>query len=191
MNYDKGSNVSQNVWELEEFFVPIQGFEERYKISNEGRIISIGGMGKGRVVKDRFLKPSKNGDGYFSVILSKDGNPKQFRVHRLIALHFIPNPNNYPIINHIDGTRDNNAIDNLEWCTYSHNTKHAYNIGSKIACPLRGEKSNFAKLSEFQVLEIRRIYNEKEIGVCKIAKLFGVRHSQISRIVNRTRWAHL
>lgn len=62
---------------------------------------------------------------YYKVVLSKEWNPRNIKIHRLLALHFIPNPLNLPCINHIDGNKLNNDLDNLEWCTYSENTRHA------------------------------------------------------------------
>lgn len=69
--------------------------------------------------------------GYKEVALSKNGKTKTFLLHRLIALHFVENPNNYPCVNHKNGIKCDNRIENLEWCTRSYNTKHAYenNVG--------------------------------------------------------------
>lgn len=78
----------------------------------------------------RFLKPYDNGLGYLAVKLRKcNGKRKQFYVHRLVAMMFIPNTINLPDINHIDGDKSNNHVSNLEWITKSENSKHAFNNG--------------------------------------------------------------
>lgn len=105
----------------------IAGYEGRYQISNLGRAKSLERrvrIGTNiRTVKEIILKPQ--GDRYLMVRLDRFG----LTVHRLVALAFIPNPHNYKTINHIDGNRYNNRIENLEWCTHSHNSRHAYRLG--------------------------------------------------------------
>lgn len=86
---------------------------EQYMISSKGRIAKI-------------LKGDSNGKGYRFL---KTPDNKRIYIHQLVALEFIPNPNNYPIINHKDGNKENNCISNLEWCNYSHNIKEAYRLG--------------------------------------------------------------
>lgn len=105
---------------MQEIWKDIEGFEGKYKISNLGRVYSI--------KNDIILKPGYDGKKYSTVSLY---NKKKyhFKIHRLVAKYFIPNPNNYPQINHIDGNKQNNRIDNLEWCDQSHNIKEAYRLG--------------------------------------------------------------
>lgn len=75
------------------------------------------------------IKPYINRTNYLAVNLYKNSKVHKFLLHRLLAIMFIPNPNEYPCINHKDGNRQNNALDNLEWCTHSQNIKHAWDIG--------------------------------------------------------------
>lgn len=75
------------------------------------------------------MHPSVNEKGYLSVEFIKDGKRKRFKVHRLVAMEFIPNPLNRTEINHIDGNKSNNSVENLEWSTRSDNLKHAYATG--------------------------------------------------------------
>lgn len=77
------------------------------------------------IKSNRFIHPEITRFGYKQVTLAIDKKPKRFRVHRLVALLFIPNPNNYPCVNHIDGNKMNNCVSNLEWCTYAENNYHA------------------------------------------------------------------
>lgn len=96
-----------------------------YQISNLGNIKTSRRQGS----KGGLLTPSKGKNGYYVVNLVKNGKSKFFLCHRIIAEAFIPNPNNYPYINHIDGNKQNNNISNLEWCTCQHNVREAYRIG--------------------------------------------------------------
>ena len=95
-----------------------------YQISNLGNIKSLS---RKHQLNDKLLKPNKQ--EYLSVSISKDGKSKRFKIHRLIAIEFIPNPENKPIVNHIDGNKYNNAIYNLEWCTHAENCNHAIETG--------------------------------------------------------------
>lgn len=110
----------------------IIGFEGRYMITNFGRVISLGRIlhtKDGRIChyKDKFLKTTPNKfRGYTSVRLCHD-NYKDYEhvdVHRLVALHFIPNPDNLPVVNHLDCNRANNHYKNLEWASLSRNMTH-------------------------------------------------------------------
>ena len=100
----------------------IKGYEGIYKISNLGKIVRIKGS------QEHPMKIWNNGR-YMEVRLSKNGKSTHFTLHRLLAVHFIPNPNNLPFVNHIDENKTNNNVKNLEWCTFSHNIKHSYKLG--------------------------------------------------------------
>lgn len=89
-----------------------------YQISNLGRLKSL--------KRNITMKCNKRGDYNSIGLYNKDGY-KRFNIHRLVAQVFIPNPDNLPCVNHIDGNKLNNCVDNLEWCTHSENSKHAYN----------------------------------------------------------------
>jgi hypothetical protein len=93
----------------------VEGFEN-YLIYQDGRVYSK--------KRKKFMKNNPNTYGYLHVSLWKDGKEKNFLVHKLIALHYIPNPHNYPEIDHIDRNRQNNSIDNLRWCDRSMNQQN-------------------------------------------------------------------
>lgn len=107
---------------MKEEWRDIEGFEGLYQVSNYGRVKSfVRHLGRKPF---NYLKPKSDKDGYLQVALAK--NKKQYtkKVHRLVAMAFIPNPNNYPQVNHKDEIKSNNHVDNLEWCTNSYNQKY-------------------------------------------------------------------
>lgn len=112
-----------------EVWKDIEGYEGRYKVSNLGNVYSC--------YVNRNLKHGKTQDGYPYVMLRKNGKQKIQLIHRLVAIHFIPNPNNLPIINHKDEDKSNYSIDNLEWCDNSYNV--TYNDASKKAAKKNGK----------------------------------------------------
>lgn len=103
---------------MEEIWKDIVGYEEIYQVSNFGNVKNIR--------TNKILKYGINDQNYEIVTLYKKTKKKNMRIHRLVAQAFIPNPDNLPQINHKDGNKHNNRVDNLEWCTGSNNIKHAY-----------------------------------------------------------------
>lgn len=112
---------------MEEIWKDIDGYIGRYQISNLGRVKSILRFSKG--IKVKILKYKIDKYGYLRVTLSKDNQQKIFFVHRLVAKAFIPNPENKPQVNHIDGNKQNNKVNNLEWVTNQENVIHAHITG--------------------------------------------------------------
>ena len=103
-----------------EYWKKIEDYEGYY-ISNLGRIVSEGGL---RRFLPKFIKGRSDGNGYLKVVLYKNGKGKNFRIHRLVGIHFIPNPENKPEIDHINRIRNDNKMTNLRWATKS---EQAYN----------------------------------------------------------------
>lgn len=114
---------------LKEEWKDIEGYEGLYQISNLGRVKSLKRNTKNQCKNAEVIKTQEIRNGYYSVSLWKNGVGKHHLIHRLISQAFIPNPNNKPQINHIDGNKTNNHIENLEWVTESENARHAYNNG--------------------------------------------------------------
>ena len=107
----------------------VVGYEGFYQVSNLGRVRSV------KLIKPSFHKST----GYKRLMLTKNGKRKNFHVHQLVAKNFTPNPLNKPVINHKDGDKTNNCVENLEWNTYGENNRHAWNMGlitpkKSIAC---------------------------------------------------------
>lgn len=114
-----------------EVWKPIVGFEKLYEISNHGRVKSLVEMWRDKKPYGRELIMSANkvGKGYLGLQIKKNQEYKRFTIHRLVALHFIPNPNGYKQINHKDGNKVNNHYSNLEWCSAEQNINHAFDTG--------------------------------------------------------------
>lgn len=108
----------------------IKGYEGLYEVSTDGRVRTVSHITNGHVIPSKELAVSvyKN-QRYARVRLYKGGKPKDYKVHRLVADAFIPNPDGKPQINHIDGDKGNNKVENLEWCTQAENNKHAFDTG--------------------------------------------------------------
>lgn len=155
-------------------FVPIPGFEE-YLISPQGIIMWDN---RGTFVRSKFT--SAKYDKYPRVLLR---NKKHF-VHRLLAKTFIPNPNNYEMINHIDGDKFNYRLDNLEWCDNDHNMAHAKANGLLA----KGTRIHTNKLDEIQV---KTIFYCREVKPKHLAKYFGIHRSGIQKIHDGETWKHL
>ena len=109
-----------------EYWKPVVGYENLYEVSNLGRIRSFDRWVKSkngsiRICRGRILKPYTNKDGYLCVVLSKNNKHKTYKVHRLVAEAFLPNPNNLPQVNHKDENKQNNNVENLEFCDCKYN----------------------------------------------------------------------
>lgn len=123
----------------EEIWKDIKGYEGFYQVSNLGKVRSFPRRGTYKTIY--ILKPRKTHKGYLQVILTKNNKPKSFSIHRLVAKTFISNLNNYPQVNHIDGNKLNNCVDNLEWCTNEHNMKEACRLGLRDHIYKKGKEN--------------------------------------------------
>lgn len=132
--------MAQEIWK------DIDGFNGIYQVSNLGRIK--------RVDRDLIKVQQLTKFGYLVVGLTKNGKEKNYFVHRLIAKAFIPNPNNYPVVNHLNGIKTDNSIKNLEWTTHAENNRHAVrnklnDCGVRVALYINGKEiARFDSLAE-------------------------------------------
>ncbi len=186
--YIKPDIVQNEIWKL----LP---FSSKYSISNLGRLKSnqetiIDSNGVSRNRRERLMRITTDKAGYKYIVLRDNNKMKQtLRIHRLVASAFIPNPENLPIINHKDLNKSNNNVENLEWCTQLHNIRDFLSKSSQVYA--HGEQSGASKLTNEEVLEIRRIKSSYKIGYRKLAKLFNVTDMTVIGIVKRKTWKHI
>ena len=153
---------------------------EGYFVSNLGRI-------KGRSGKIMKLWRNEKKNPYLSVCIRLNGRgskAKALKIHQEVAKAFIPNPENKPCINHIDGNKLNNTVTNLEWCTFSENTRHAFT--TRLAKAKRGCDHPKSKLTKEQIVYIRNNYipRDKTFGSRALSRKFGMSHTNILDIIN-------
>lgn len=179
---------------MKEIWKDVLGYEGLYSVSNLGRIKAYYrrvDSGKcHREWKEHILYCAKDGCGYYRTNLAKNGHNHTVKVHRIVAQAFLPNPDNLPEVNHKNGDKTDNRVENLEWCTRSYNIKHSIDLGLKTKLFKNGSKNVSAKLSDEDVDWIRNHYKhrDKEFGISKIAKKFNVNRATIGRIVNNHTW---
>lgn len=155
-----------------EIWKPVKGYEGLYQVSSLGRLRKVNGV---------LLKANPK-SWYCSVSLMKNNVRKTFKVHRLVALVFVPNPENKPEINHKDGNKQNNHYLNLEWVTRSENQLHA--IRELNANTGKGESHGSAKLDKNSVSKIRNSDRPSK----ELARVYGVDQSTINRVRRGETW---
>lgn len=165
-----------------EVWKDVLGYEGIYQVSNEGRVKSlprrVNTYQGGRVTKKRFMAAKDNGKGYKYVDLSNEGIVTRNYIHRLVAYSFIPNPENKPEVNHIDGDKANNSVENLEWATRRDNIEHSYDTGLRTA-----------SISEINIVElemIRDLLRTKKYSLSEIRDVFKISKTMIGKVRKKT-----
>ena len=192
----KRNGILKKYWgrDMKEIWKDIVGYEGLYKVSNLGRVKSLSRnfwngvnwwKSKEKILKNNILS------NYCIVYLYKNKKRKTKQVHRLVAQAFISNFNNKPEVNHIDGDKENNIVDNLEWCTHKENIQHAFKTGLKNSKHRQGTKSNLSKLNEKQVRIIKWLLNNSDLTQREIGEIFNVKVPCISNIKNNKTWKQL
>lgn len=178
-----------------EIWKNIIGYEGSYQVSNLGRVKSLARKKSNQYnsfdKKEMILKPRYSTKGYIHAMLYKDGKSKSFCVHRLVLSAFDRLPKGKEQCNHINGIKDDNRLENLEWTNNSDNQLHAFRMG--LNKPRRGEDNNKSKLTGKQVKEVRKDYKfgVKGFGATILAKKYNVSKQAILKIVRNEHWKHL
>lgn len=163
-----------------ERFKDIPGYEGLYQVSTHGNVYSVR--------SNKVLRPGGSGDGYSTIALCVNKKCSSKKIHRLVMLTFI-GPSNLQV-NHIDGNKLNNCLNNLEYCTQRDNIKHAHILGLRDNCYKKGSSNSQAKLTEQDIPIIRQLLVD---GVSKteIARTYHVDRKVIYNIQHKKRWRHV
>lgn len=165
------------------------GYEGLYLIDSLGNIVSCPRQQGSRFVNQyKILGTKVNKFGYKEVALSKDGKTKTVLLHRLIAIHFVPNPDNLPVVNHKNGIKTDNRIENLEWVTRSQNTKHAYvnNLGGFKDFANAGIKAMNESTQYVSVLLVAPDGQELQFESARdAAKYLGTTNDEVTRAIRK------
>lgn len=172
---------------MDEIWKDILGYEGKYKISNLGKIFSVKKLGSGGDRTGRIMKLKIDKNGYCYINLFNAAKRRTFKIHRLVALHFISNGDNKPQVNHIDFDRKNNRVDNLEWCTSSENHKHTW-INGRGYNPLHEKGlSNPNTKYHLDIIKEMILLRDNKMSYPKIANKFGCSHSTVQRLIKQHR----
>ncbi|BES53083.1 hypothetical protein [Aeromonas phage phiWae14] len=159
----------------------VVGYEGLFSITEDGKLWSKRSK--------RFLTIMVNKQGYYqhcTKIGGRNGTAKLFKIHRVVAEAYLPNPDNLPLVNHKDGNKLNNHVSNLEWCTHQHNVRHAIDTG--LLVQPKGEKSKASTLTQEQANEIRKSYIPRVITLSMLADKYSVSRRTIIRVLHNIRY---
>lgn len=169
-----------------EIWKTIEGYGGRYSVSNKGNIRTNAYINTHAIYgtakhKEKYRQPLTGARGYLRTVLT-DENKKQhyIQIHRLVASAFIPNPLNLPQVNHKDGNKKNNCLENLEWCTNEQNREHAMKMG----LIKKRDQLPHAKIKSEEIPKIQmmlRLGNSQK----KVADFYGVNQQTISKIARK------
>lgn len=185
-NFKDMTNIEEIIWSK------APGYN-RYLVSNTGTVKSISRTvrcksGYFRTTKEKLMKPTINIFGYPTLKLFPDGCNRRSRtafIHRIVLLAFVENKNNYPCVNHKNGIKTDNRLENLEWCSYSQNSKHAIETGlQKIKY---GSETYISKLTNEQVKDIRL----SDLSTKMLSKKYNVSISAIRNVIHRIHYKNI
>lgn len=175
-----------------ELWKDINGFEGLYQVSSLGNVKSIERSVRysdGRVYRyeEKLLKPCLDNQSYRFVNLYRTNGKRVIRIHRLVAIVFIPNPENKPEVNHKIGDKSNNTIANLEWATRNENQSHA--VKNKLHA--HGEKHGIRNVLNETTVRKARVMKQEGYSYAAIARKFGINRITILQAVTGKNWGHI
>lgn len=169
-----------------EVWKPIANYEDSYQVSNFGRVKRLGRVEHlnhcDRYYSDLILKPSVHPAGYLQVELKVGQKSRYAGIHRLVAETFLPNPLNLPQINHIDGDKHNNTVDNLEWCSCQDNIRHAMASGLRK----HPEKGKHRPPKQVECIETGEIFS----NIVQAARKLGISYHYLADRINKNKPCH-
>lgn len=173
--------------QVKEIWKEIKNYTE-YAVSSFGRIMRIkDGHPQSRTKAGKILKPRKMENGYWYITIYESSKRKDFRIHRLVAEHFIgPCPKDYEV-NHIDADKSNNHYFNLEYVTHKENIEHA----KRLDLYARGEGVSISKLNKTKVKLIRLVHKMGLVSMKELAIIFEVHRTTIEQIIRNQTWKHV
>lgn len=172
---------------MEEVWKDVVGYEGLYQVSNTGKIRGLDRLSScNQFVSGKIKEQRHDKDGYLKVTLCKDGNKKCHSVHRLVATAFIPNPNDFPVINHKDENPQNNNVDNLEWCTVKYNTNYGTCIQRRVA-KTRGKRTDDKRCKTIYQYSNEGILINTFLSIGDASRSLNIRKSTIKDILHGRR----
>lgn len=192
LNGENAGAAQSGMEEEQEIWKPVGGYEGLYEVSSFGRVRSLDRMGnhwcKGqRLFVGRLLNPDCQENHYERVSLHRSGKLDRQCVHRLVARAFLGGLPKQQV-NHIDGNKRNNRVDNLEWCTHRENIQHAWRTGLKTA--IRGE-DHWSSILKNRDIVVIQTAAARGVQQREIARVFNVSEGIISAIVRGKNWTHI
>lgn len=178
-------STAKSVIEIDgEIWMKIKNYP-KYMVSNIGRIKRVY---IGMPEADTIRKPVFNKKGYYRIQIRNDEGGRIWFLHRIVAEAFIPNPDNKPYVNHINGIKSDNRVENIEWCTNQENQNHAWKNGLKDS--QLGEKCNLSTTSEDDV-RLVRLFHDTGKSISEISKTLSLSKRVVQSITSKTAWKHL
>jgi len=168
----------------------VVGYEGLYEVSSFGRVKALDRLkADGTFLRGGIKKLRVNNNGYSEIALTNyEFKGKEHRIHRLVAEAFIPNPENKPFVNHIDGIKVNNHVINLEWVTPKENSRHARKVG---LLDNSGENNHNSTLTESQVRKIREMHEWNGFRQSELSKIFNVPTGTMNHILKYRTWKNV
>lgn len=170
---------------MKEIWKDIKGYEGLYQVSNLGNVKALlkHRYNSNALLKEHLLKPSKSKRNYLQVTLTKNNANKHLFVHRLVAKAFIPNPNNYPCVNHKDENNQNNNVNNLEWCTYAYNNSY----GTRLNKLSKSQINHPKKSKQVNQYDLNGNFIKTWASISQINRELGFNSSHISQCCSHKR----